>query len=384
MKLNSLCIWLTEQCNLNCSYCYERHQPVAFDIERVKETVLRLFLADDMMNLKTERLRINFFGGEPLLEFDHMVEFIDWLELVIPRPPGLVYGITTNGALIDEEKAQYLAAKHFGMLFSIDGDREAMLARSDSYDAAVAALQHVWAAGLHPEANMTFTPSQMHRATTNIQHVVDLGFTAYNLNRQTGVEYDFTETYNTLLDVFRYHMEHLHGEGVRTSALYKAFRAIELREKQKGSCGAGKGFVGISPTGEIFPCHKAVQVPVTRLAVSGGPISGIERGWWLKFDPKQNEVCSACAVRPFCGGSCGIDNALLCDDFHRPVPSSCTFTKAWLSAALVIYHECSEQERKEIFNAEAGVCAQCQDRGSGSDNAGQYIDDYCGHDFPAK
>ena len=164
-----------------------------------------------------------------------MVAFIEWLEATIPKP--FDYGITTNGTLIDEEKAQYLASKHFGMLFSIDGDREAMLARSDSYDAAVAALQHVWDAGLRPEANMTFTPEQMNRATTNIQHIVDLGFTSYNLNQQSGATYDFTETYNTLLDVFRYHMEHLHGEGIRTSSLSKAFKAIELREKQGGRGG---------------------------------------------------------------------------------------------------------------------------------------------------
>ena len=140
MKLVNLCIWMTEACNLNCSYCYERHQPVAFDIERVQDTVLRLF-TDDQMNLKAPRHRISFFGGEPLLEYENMVAFIEWLETTIPKP--FDYGITTNGTLIDEEKAQYLASKHFGMLFSIDGDREAMLARSDSYDAAVAALQHV-------------------------------------------------------------------------------------------------------------------------------------------------------------------------------------------------------------------------------------------------
>jgi uncharacterized protein len=359
VKITNLVIWLTEACNLNCSYCYERHQPVAFDIERVQDTVLRLFM-DDQMDLKAERNGISFFGGEPLLEYENMTQFIEWLETTIPRP--FRYHITTNGTLIDEEKAQYLASKHFGMLFSIDGDREAMLARSDSYDASVAALEHVWAVGLHPEANMTFTPEQMHRATTNIQHVVDLGFTTYNLNQQSGASYDFTETLNALLTVYRYHMEYLHGAGIRTSSLSKAFKAIELREKQGGACGAGKGFVAISPTGDIYPCHKLIQVPATRLAEHGGQISGIKRGWWERFDPKQNETCDTCAVRPLCAGSCGADNALICGDFHRPVPSGCTFISAWLTAAQTVYWECSEQERWEVWHSDnEAVCEQHHD-----------------------
>jgi uncharacterized protein len=199
---------------------------------------------------------------------------------------------------------------------------------------------------------MTFTPEQMSRATTNIQHIVDLGFTSYNLNQQSGATYDFTETLNALLTVYRYHMEHLHGEGVRTSSLAKAFKAIELREQQGGACGAGKGFVAISPTGEVYPCHKLIQVPATRLAEHGGQISGIKRGWWESFDPKQNETCDTCAVRPLCAGSCGADNALICGDFHRPVPSDCTFIRAWLAAAQTVYWECSEQERWEVWHSD--------------------------------
>lgn len=355
MKILNLCIWLTENCNLKCSYCYERHQAVPFDRERVQDTVLRLFVENHMDLRSGVQHGIFFFGGEPLLEYDQMVAFIEWLETEIQRP--FRYHITTNGTLLTAERAQYLADKHFGMLLSIDGDREAMLARSNSYDAAVAALEHVWAAGLHPEANMTFTPSQMHRATTNIQHVVDLGFRSYNLNQQSRAEYDFSEVYNVLLEVFRYHMEHLHGEGIRTSALAKAFRAIELREQQGGVCGAGKGFVAISPVGDVYPCHKLIQVRATRLAAYGEQLDENKRGWWRTFDPQQNEACDVCPAKGLCAGTCGADNAVICGDFHSPVPADCTFIRAWLAAAWVVYWECTEDERREVLgNDPTALC----------------------------
>lgn len=347
MKLLSLCIWLTQACNLQCEYCYERHAPVPFDLEKVQRTVMGLFL-DDKMDLDAEEITFAFFGGEPLLEYEAMKEFIAWLEAEIPHQ-NKRYHITTNGTLITREVAEYLAAKHFGMLFSIDGDQEAMLARSDSYDAAVAALQHVWAVGLNPEANMTFTPQQMNRAAINVQHVADLGFVSYNLNHQIGAQYSYTETLEALLAVFRYHMEHLHRQGIRTSALTKVFRAIELKEKQGLICGAGKGFVAISPEGDVYPCHKLVLIPGTRLAKTGEQINENERGWWRQFDPLENEACDECAVRGLCAGTCAADNAWLCGDFHRPVPADCTFTRAWLTAGQVIYWECTEEERQEVL-----------------------------------
>jgi uncharacterized protein len=354
MKITNLVVWLTERCNLSCLYCYETHRPIELDLEKVKNAIMLLFQRDSM-NLRAEQHRISFFGGEPLLEYENMVQLIEWLETAIPRP--FRYSITTNGTLIDDEKARYLAGKHFGMLFSIDGDREAMLARSDSYDASIAALQHVWAAGLSPEANMTFRVDQLGRATTNIQHVVDLGFHAYNLNHQVGVEYEFTDLYNAFLTVYRYHMEHLHPQ-VKTSALQQPFRSIELRERQASSCGAGKGFVAISPVGEIYPCHKMVQIPATKLAEYGKSISGQLKGWWEHFDMRQNEVCQQCAVLPLCRGGCAVDNALFCGDFHRPYNSGCTFTRARLTAAQTIYWECSEQERREVLGVDnAAVCA---------------------------
>ena len=178
------------------------------------------------------------------------------------------------------------------------------------------ALQHVWDAGLRPEANMTFTPEQMSRATVNVQHTVDLGFQAYNLNRQTGVD-DFTRptTHCWTCSGITWSICTVRCSHI---ALYKAFRATELRVAE-GSCGAGKGFVGISPTGD-FPLPQGCS-GASDTAGRERPISGIERGWWLSIPSKTKFV--ACAVRPFCGGSCGIDNALLCDDFHTFSASSC-------------------------------------------------------------
>jgi uncharacterized protein len=287
------------------------------------------------------------------LEFGAMREFISWIESEIPKP--FRYGITTNGTLITPEIAQYLAAKQFGMLFSFDGDREAMLARSDSYDASMAGFAHVKAAGLSPEANMTFRPDQLVRWRENISHVIELGFTAFNLNPLEGTGYDFGETVAAFRGVFSAYLGEWLPQGIRTSALSKPFTAFRDGGVPHG-CGAGKGFVAIAPDGEVYPCHHMVQIPAMAMGSPRGILSQ-QKEYWERFDPQQNEKCMDCLVRPYCRGSCAAVNAFTTGDLHLPNAGDCAFRKAHILAAQEVYLQCTETQIQEVIGGDRqAVC----------------------------
>lgn len=341
-RIRNIVIWMSEACNLNCTYCYEHHEPKCFQSNLVKDRIVKLF-ANDCMDWNADSFHISFFGGEPLLEFEAMQDFISWLEANVTKP--FDYGITTNGTLITPEIAQYLADKKFGMLFSIDGDRDAMIARSNSYDASIAGWQHLKSVGMNPEANMTFRPDQLSRWRTNIEHIIGLGFKYFNLNPLDGTDYDFNVTLDAFRDLYWAYINEWMPQGIRTSAITKPFQVIRNGSVTHG-CGAGKGFIAISPDGEVYPCHHMVQINSLAISSPQG-IDGRSKGYWESFDPKKNEVCVKCIIRSLCQGPCAAINAVTTGDLH--LPSACTFNKAKLLAAQEVYCQCTEQQIQEVI-----------------------------------
>ena len=65
----------TQNCNLNCSYCYEHNKTKSsFDVELVKSIITKEANADDNYT----ELCVDFFGGEPFLEFKKIKEIVEY------------------------------------------------------------------------------------------------------------------------------------------------------------------------------------------------------------------------------------------------------------------------------------------------------------------
>ncbi|MDT8285927.1 MAG: radical SAM protein [Elusimicrobiales bacterium] len=119
-------VYLTNRCNLACSYCSARHVIRERDASRLDGSQLRR--AVDLLAADTEvrrryggRVRLTFKGGEPLLEFGAMKEAID---RVRDRRLGFELALTTNGTLLTPERMDYLARNGVEVCVSIDGYKE--------------------------------------------------------------------------------------------------------------------------------------------------------------------------------------------------------------------------------------------------------------------
>lgn len=102
-----LTILPTEQCNLRCVYCYER-----FELGRMKRPTIdavKALLARRAGELK--RLRVDWFGGEPLLAPDVIEEIGSFATEMAAANPGLDYqgSGTTNGVLLTPDLARRMA-----------------------------------------------------------------------------------------------------------------------------------------------------------------------------------------------------------------------------------------------------------------------------------
>ena len=85
---------LTQDCNLACSYCFEHNKSrnnmdckTAVDIIETEYRKLQ----------ENEILEIDFFGGEPFLEFDLIKEIVEYIEQSSLRDKVLFF-VDTNGS----------------------------------------------------------------------------------------------------------------------------------------------------------------------------------------------------------------------------------------------------------------------------------------------
>lgn len=116
---------LGEICNLRCSHCFvlnREHKPVVMTDELLDEII------DKTLPYGRERqIKYHFFGGEPLVMFPKLTRAIRRIESAVDRGEMLkpIFTLTTNGTVINEPIARYLAKHDVGVGISIDGPKAA-------------------------------------------------------------------------------------------------------------------------------------------------------------------------------------------------------------------------------------------------------------------
>lgn len=130
---------LTAACNLRCAYCYQdRRQPARMSWKTLKRAVDLLARSDQ------PRAVLNFFGGEPLLEFEMVRRAVLYAESVLSHRVVRQFGLCTNGNLLDQEKLEFLDSHGVDLQLSFDGVAQAQDERAPgSFDALDALLDRM-------------------------------------------------------------------------------------------------------------------------------------------------------------------------------------------------------------------------------------------------
>lgn len=115
---------LTNDCNLQCKYCFVEQHPEYMDFETAKKIADWLYqnLLIARKRDKKRKAYIVFFGGEPLLQYNTIiVPLVEYIEEKYPKD--FVYSITTNGTLLDHEKIMFLKKYDIFPMLSMDGEK---------------------------------------------------------------------------------------------------------------------------------------------------------------------------------------------------------------------------------------------------------------------
>lgn len=112
-KVKSMILLISEGCNFACTYCFGQYGE--------KNAIMDEKTALNAVDLakKLEISELGFFGGEPLLNFELIKTVVEYIE---KNNLSFNLGITTNGSLVTEKIARYLADKRIHVSVSMDGE----------------------------------------------------------------------------------------------------------------------------------------------------------------------------------------------------------------------------------------------------------------------
>lgn len=114
---------VTEACNFRCDYCYysgayadsRAHSGAAISSETALAAVEWYF------RFSRQEYRIGFYGGEPLLQLPLLRSIAAHALRKRPEGSRVIFALTTNGSLLNDEACDFLAGRDAETFVSIDG-----------------------------------------------------------------------------------------------------------------------------------------------------------------------------------------------------------------------------------------------------------------------
>ncbi len=354
--VRNLTMHVAHTCNLACGYCYAEQglykgKAELMSAERAREYVDWLFTqADD----DAGELGISFFGGEPLLNFP-VVKDAALYAMSKAEAEGrkIRFGITTNGTLVSDEVADFLASIGAVVTVSLDAIKK----KNDrlrpyhsgrgSYDIVMERIAPLLKRG-KVSARVTVTKLNLDVVHT-VETLLDAGFAEVGCSpvdaKNAAYDLDGAD-YARLLEGFkvlvrRYVDEAAEGRRYGFSNIGNILKAIHNGHNKEYPCGAGIQMVAGAPNGDMSLCHRFVgEKDYVLGSLGAGGLDEAKRQQTLdEVALEERSDCSTCWARYICSGGCHHVNFLFNGDPARTYLTHCDWLRAWYRTGLEAYAE---------------------------------------------
>jgi sulfatase maturation enzyme AslB (radical SAM superfamily) len=196
MVFTNLTFIVTDDCNFNCAYCFQKKEKNTITNTTIKQAVDFFY----PFFKKDAEIRIGFYGGEPLLAFQqikHAVMLL--LEKNITGDKNIKFSVTTNGSLLTDEMLEFFNHLHFTLLLSFDGLAQDKGRKKGTLDQMVRIMERIQGyPDITFEINSVFTPQTVNDLSESLRFILrhrepEITF---NLNSMTGWTAPDLETLN--------------------------------------------------------------------------------------------------------------------------------------------------------------------------------------------
>lgn len=360
-------IHLTDSCNLNCSYCYEKKRNKDIDFENIK------YLIDNEINKKSKDTIIYFYGGEPLLKKDVIKDTIDYINSKKSKTKFL-YGITTNGVLLDDEFLDYMKKNNFiNIAYSIDGIKEAHdinrvnLNKEGSFDIVQENAKKVLKVYKDAVAMIVITKNNLIYLDKSINFLIDLGFK--NINLMFDYEYKWQDEDLSLIKEMFYKVSKIYEEkllqecDIEIPLLDRKIKSyVDNSYNCNDECELGIKNVEVGADGNFYPCVRFIN---NSDFIIGNCKDGLDlnaREKLIKSSKKEDKICMECKIRKRCKHTCACKNYLLTNDINGLSPLTCEVERILVEVADKmaenLYKENSKLFIQKYYNKDYNIIRQ--------------------------
>lgn len=353
--IKALCLNVAHTCNLSCEYCFAKggkySGPDAIMSKEIARSAIDFLLENSGSHYN---LDIDFFGGEPLLNFDVVKDTVAYAKSKEEEyKKHFNFTLTTNGLLLDDEVIDYLNENMKNVVLSLDGRKEKhdqfrkTLNGKGSYDAVVPKFQNFVKKRGDKEYYMrgTFTANNLD-FTKDLQNYIDLGFTRTSLEPVVGKQ---DEAY-ALKDE---HLEKIYSEYEKLADMLMEkidkneefifyHYMIDLENgpcvhKRISGCGSGTEYMAVTPTGELYPCHQFVGNPDFVIGnLKDGIVNKDLVNEFKTCNCYSKEECRACWANMYCSGGCAANSYNATGDINNVYDYSCKLFKKRIEMAIAV------------------------------------------------
>lgn len=364
--IKALCLHVAHDCNLRCQYCFAQTGDFGgerglMDLRTGKRALDFLFSAAG----SKKHVEVDFFGGEPLLNFGVVKELILYGKgKAASLGKELKQTLTTNAVLLDKEKCEFLKREGIYLILSLDGRPEVQnrmrpfSGQRDSYPEVCRGIKEYiqnWQAdtcyvrGTYTRYNLDFCEDVLHLAKQgfwrmSLEPVVASPDKEYALRKEDLPL--LAKEYQKLADIcFDFYRE-------KKPFTFFHFN-INLDKgpclpKRLTGCGAGHEYLACSPAGDLYPCHQFVGQEEFKL---GNVWEGIKNlDWGRKFRSAHvmnKEPCRKCWARFLCSGGCHANAYSFNGDIFAPYSIGCDVQRIRLECALSLQVRIWEHESEK-------------------------------------
>lgn len=322
-QLKALCLHIAHDCNMCCKYCFAGEGEYSGDRSLMSFEVGKRaldFLIEQSGSRKN--LEVDFFGGEPLLNFDVVKQLVAYARSIEKeKGKNFRFTLTTNGVLLNDEVMEWANKECYNVVLSLDGRKETndrmRRTRNDkgTYDLILPKFQKMakernqqgyYIRGTYTHYNTDFA--------NDILHLADLGFEQLAMEPVvTDPKMDYALQENDIpklkdqYDLLAKEMCKRNREGKGFTFFHYM---IDLEGgpciyKRISGCGVGTDYMAVTPWGDLYPCHQFVGDEKFLL---GNVFDGVKNtdivNEFKLCNVYSREACQDCFAKLYCSGGC--------------------------------------------------------------------------------
>ena len=364
--VKALCLHIAHDCNLACRYCFAGEGEYKGDRSLMSLEVGKKALDFLVANSGNRRnLEVDFFGGEPLMNFDVVKELVAYgRELEKTHDKHFRFTLTTNGVLLRDDVIEFANKEMDNIVLSIDGRKEVhdhmrpFKNGKGSYDFILDKFKKVaesrnqqkyYVRGTFTHYNLDFVKDVLSLADEGFEQIsvepVVAGPEEPYAIREEDIP-QICEGYDELAkEMLKRKKE---GRGFNFFHFMIDLTGGPCVAKRLSGCGSGTEYLAVTPWGDLYPCHQFVGEDKFLL---GNVFDGIKRtdicDEFRSCNVYTKKKCKECFARFYCSGGCPANSY----NFHGTIDDSydlsCDMERKRVECAIMIKAALADTEGEE-------------------------------------